>query len=183
MIYNTEALTAIEAIDPMAFHDLVHDRYYLFWGNGRALYAELNEDMVSIKWNTLAEAKGLRDYFEAPFVVWRNGLYHMTWSIDDTRNPTYHVGYATAPSVHGPWTSHGTILEQDPSKGIFGTGHQSMIRIPGTDEWYIAYHRFGIPGGDGQHRETTIDRLTFDPKTGLIQKVRPTLESVPARIP
>ena len=51
------------------------------------------------------------------------------------------------------------------------------MQVPGTDEWYIAYHRFAIPGGDGTHRETTIDRLTFG-ADGLIQKVVPTLESV-----
>ena len=51
------------------------------------------------------------------------------------------------------------ILEKDASQGILGTGHSSIVQVPGTDEWYIAYHRFAIPGGDGTHRETTIDRL------------------------
>ena len=49
--------------------------------------------------------------------------------------------------------------------------------MPGTDDWYIAYHRFAIPGGDGTHRETTIDRLDFN-ADGTIQKVVPTLESI-----
>lgn len=53
------------------------------------------------------------------------------------------------------------ILQKDPSQGILGTGHSSIVNVPGTDDWYIAYHRFGMPGGDGTHRETTIDRLTF----------------------
>jgi beta-xylosidase len=165
----------------MAFHDPNTNKYYLFWGNGRALYAELNEDMVSINWDTLAEAKGLVDYFEAPFIVERNDMYHMTWSIDDTRNENYRVGYATAPSVNGPWTSHGIILSKNPDQGILGTGHQSIIRVPGTDEWYMAYHRFAIPDGDGKHRETTIDRLYFNADTGLIEPIIPTLQSVPAR--
>ena len=34
-----------------------------------------------------------------------------------------------------------------------------------------------MPGGDGTHRETTIDRLTFG-ADGLMQKVVPTLESI-----
>ena len=45
------------------------------------------------------------------------------------------------------------------------------------DDWYIAYHRFGMPGGDGTHRETTIDRLHFN-ADGTIKKVVPTLESI-----
>jgi hypothetical protein len=54
--------------------------------------------------------------------------------------------------------------------------------VPGTDEWYIAYHRFGMPGGDGTHRETTIDRLTFG-ADGRIAKVIPTLTSVKPVVP
>ncbi|KAI0121347.1 glycosyl hydrolase [Xylariales sp. AK1849] len=178
MIHNTEKLTASAAIDPAAFLDPVTGKYYLYWGNGRALYAELNDDMVSINEDTIGENTGLDDYFEAPFVVYRNGLYHMTWSIGDTRSEDYRVGYASAPSATGPWTSHGIILQKDTAQGILGTGHQSIINVPGTDDWYIAYHRFAIPGGDGMHRETTIDRVTFNADTGLIEGIAPTLSSV-----
>jgi hypothetical protein len=72
------------------------------------------------------------------------------------------------------------ILEKDRSLGILATGHSSIVNVPGTDEWYIAYHRFAMPGGDGTHRETTIDKLEFD-AGGFIRKVVPTLESVEAR--
>ena len=74
-----------------------------------------------------------------------------------------------------------TALQKDPEKGILGTGHSSIVNVPGTDDWYIAYHRFAIPDGDGTHRETTIDRVFFDEETGLMQAVVPTLESVPAQ--
>ncbi|KAK7747197.1 hypothetical protein SLS62_009139 [Diatrype stigma] len=189
MILNTERLAATEAIDPMAFRDPRTGKYLLYWGNGRALHAELNDDMVSINWDTLggsstgASATGsdaeLIDYLEAPFVFFRAGLYHMTWSINDTRSEDYRVGYATSErSATGPWTSRGVVLRKDAARGILGTGHQSVVNVPGTDDWYIAYHRFAIPGGDGSHRETTIDRLAFDPDTGLMQPVVPTLDSV-----
>jgi hypothetical protein len=55
-----------------------------------------------------------------------------------------------------------------------------MVQVPGTDEWYIVYHRFAIPDGDSTHRETTIDRLTFNPD-GTIAPVIPTLESITPR--
>ena len=73
------------------------------------------------------------------------------------------------------------ILQKDPSQGILATGHNSILNVPGTDDWYIVYHRFGMPGGDGTHRETTIDKLTFDPATGLMNTVTPTLTSVEAQ--
>lgn len=178
MILNDEAVTSGQAIDPAAFTDPVTGKSYLFWGNGSPVYAELADDMLSIKADTLKRIDGLVDFREGAFVNYRDGLYHLTYSIDDTGSENYRVGYATSTSVDGPWTSHGVILEKRPELGILATGHSSIMNVPGTDDWYIVYHRFAIPGGDGQHRETTIDRVTFDPATGLMNPVTPTLESV-----
>jgi hypothetical protein len=133
--------------------------------------------MLSIKHQTLARINGLTGFREGIFLNFRDGTYHLTYSIDDTGSPNYRVGYATSTSVDGPWTYRGVILEKDTSQGILGTGHSSIIQVPGTDDWYIAYHRFGLPGGDGTHRETTIDRLTFN-SDGTMAKVIPTLESI-----
>lgn len=184
MILNNEALTTGQAIDPATFLDPLSGRYYLFWGNGSPLYAELGDDMVSIKQDTLASISGLTDFREGIFVNYRNGTYHITYSIDDTGSANYRVGYATSSSVNGPWTYRGVILQKNETLGILATGHNSIINVPGTDDWYIAYHRFKIPEGDGTHRETTIDVLNFDPVTGLMKTVVPTLTSVaPENIP
>ncbi|MBF4461199.1 MULTISPECIES: family 43 glycosylhydrolase [unclassified Rathayibacter] len=178
MITNGESVNSGQAIDPDAFTDPATGKSYLFWGNGSPVYGELSDDMLTIKPGTIKPISGLTDFREGSFVNYRQGLYHLTYSIDDTGSENYRVGYATATSVDGPWTYRGVILEKDPSLGILATGHNSIINVPGTDDWYIAYHRFAIPGGDGTHRETTIDKLTFDPTTGLMQKVTPTLQSV-----
>lgn len=183
MILNDEAVTSGQAIDPATFTDPETGKSYLFWGNGSPVYAELSDDMLSIKADTLKRIDGLTDFREGAFVNYRDGIYHLTYSIDDTGSENYRVGYATATSVDGPWTYRGVILQKKPELGILATGHSSILNVPGTDDWYIVYHRFAIPGGDGQHRETTIDRLTFDPETGLMNPVVPTLESVgPQRI-
>ncbi|KAH7140238.1 glycosyl hydrolase [Dactylonectria estremocensis] len=182
MIVNNEALTTGQAIDPCAFQDPVSGKYYLFWGNGSPIYAELNEDMISVNWTTVAAVSGLSSFREGTFVNYRQGLYHLTYSIDDTGSENYRVGYATSGSVHGPWTYQGVILQKDTSLGILATGHNSIVNVPGTDEWYIAYHRFHIPDGDGTHRETSLDVLTFDSTTGLINEVSPTLEGPAARV-
>lgn len=184
MILNNEELKTGQAIDPATFHDPATGKYYLFWGNGTpALYAELSANMTSLVPGTLKSipVAELPDFREGIFVNYRDGVYHLTYSIDDTGSENYRVGYATAASVHGPWTYRGVVLQKDPEKGILGTGHSSIVNVPGTDDWYIAYHRFAIPGGDGTHRETTIDRVYFDEETGLMEVVVPTLESVPAQ--
>jgi len=181
MVLNDDRVTG-QAIDPAAFEDPETGKHYLFWGNGNPVYAELSDDMLSLVPGTTKRIEGLRDFREGTFLNYRKGpdgkgIYHLTYSIDDTGSPNYKVGYATSTSIAGPWTYRGVILEKDEAQGILGTGHSSIVQAPGTDEWYIAYHRFAIPGGDGTHRETTVDRLTFG-ADGLMQKVTPTLSSV-----
>lgn len=181
-ILNNEPIKTGQAIDSAAFHDPTTDRYYLFWGNGEPpLYAELADDMLSLKPNSTKQIAGLTDFREGMFVNYRKGLFHLTYSIDDTRSEDYRVGYATATSVDGPWTYRGVVLQKDVSQGILGTGHNSIVNVPCTDDWYMAYHRFEIPGGNGTRRETTIDRVYFD-EEGIMKPVVPTLESVPAQV-
>ncbi|WP_334523112.1 family 43 glycosylhydrolase [Streptomyces sp. B21-105] len=164
-----------QMIDPAVFTDDDGTRY-LYWGNGRAYVVPLHDDMVSFDASKVT-AITPSGYNEGSFVIKRNGTYYFMWSENDTRDENYRVAYATGTSPTGPWTKRGVILEKDLALGIKGTGHHSVVQVPGTDDWYIAYHRFAIPGGDGTHRETTVDKLEFD-SAGLIKKVVPTLSSV-----
>ena len=177
MILNNERVTTNQAIDSATFLDPQSGIYYLFWDNGMPLYAKLNDDMISIKEESIQAISGLPDFREGIFVNYRDGLYHLTYSIDDTGSPNYRVGYATSDSVDGPWADHGVILEKNPVQGILATGHSSILQIPDADDWVICYHRFAIPNGNGTMREVTIDRLFFG-SDGLIEKVQPTLTSV-----
>lgn len=59
---------------------------------------------------------------------------------------------------------------------IYGTAHNSVVRKPGTDEWYIVYHRINKNYLDkdkapGVHREVCIDRMEFN-ADGTIQRVK-----------
>ncbi|MBX9393469.1 family 43 glycosylhydrolase [Streptomyces sp. TRM72054] len=169
-----------QMIDPSVFTD-DDGTSYLYWGNGRGYVVPLNDDMVSYD---PAEVRDITpaNFREGAFVVKRQGTYYYMWSEDDTRSENYHVAYATGPSPLGPWTKRGTILQKRPEYGILGTGHHSVVNAPGTDDWYIVYHRFGLngpgrPGGDGTHRETTVDRMEFA-ADGTIKPVVPTLESI-----
>ncbi|MFH8939420.1 family 43 glycosylhydrolase [Streptomyces griseosporeus] len=174
-----------QMIDPAVFTD-DDGRAYLYWGNGHGYVAPLNPDMTSFDPAAVRDITP-PDFREGSFVVKRRGTYYFMWSEDDTRSEDYHVAYATGPTPLGPWTKRGTILSKRPEYGILGTGHHSVVGVPGTDDWYIVYHRFalngpGRPGGDGTHRETTVDRLRFAPD-GTIEPVVPTLESVrPVRV-
>jgi beta-xylosidase len=181
-ILNNEALKTGQAIDSAAFQDPTTGKYYLFWGNGSPpLYAELADDMLSLKSGSTRAITGLVDFREGMFMNYRQGIFHLTYSIDDTGSENYRVGYATASSIDGPWTYRGILLQKDVNKGILGTGHSSIVNVPCTDDWYIAYHRFAIPNGGGTNRETTVDRVYFG-EDGIMKPVVPTLESVEPQI-
>ncbi|KAF2030226.1 Arabinanase/levansucrase/invertase [Setomelanomma holmii] len=177
-ILNNEAITTGQAIDSCAFRDPQTGKYYLFWGNGSpALYAELSDSMIALKPNTTTAITGLTDFREGLFINYLKGTYHLTYGVDDTRSEDYRIGYATASSVHGLWTYRGIVLQKDEAQGILGTGHNSIVQVPGTDDCYMAYHRFALQGRNGTRRETTIDKVFFD-EDGIMVPVVPTLESV-----
>ncbi len=66
---------------------------------------------------------------------------------------------------------------KDEARNIYGTGHNSVLQIPGKDEWYIVYHRinnYSLNDGPGYHREVCIDKMEFN-EDGSIQQVTPSL--------
>lgn len=173
-----------QQIDVDVFTDPVSGKSYLYWGNGYMAGVELNKDMLSIKKKTLKvltpEGGTLQDYAyrEAPYVFYRNGLYYFMWSVDDTGSANYHVAYGTAKSPLGPIqvASDPIVTLQDPELEIYGPAHNSVICKPGTDEWYIVYHRINKHYLDkslspGTHREVCIDRLEFN-EDGTIKRVK-----------
>jgi GH43 family beta-xylosidase len=161
-----------QAIDPMVFTD-DNGQSYLYWGNGSAHVVPLNADMVSFD-PAAVRTITPSGYREASFVLKRNGTYYFMWSENDTGDENYRVAYATGSSPLGPWTKRGVVLQKRLALGIKGPGHHSVVRAPGTDTWYVAYHRFAVPAGNGTNREVTIDRMTFG-ADGSITPIIPTL--------
>ena len=181
-----------QVIDPDVFMDPQTGKYYLYWGNSFLACSELNDDMISIKEGSTKILINRTDkrkygYNEGTYVFYRNGKYYFMWSENDTRSANYRVRYLISDSPT-EFTSNGQpaqvertiVLHQDPSKQIYGTGHHSILQKPGTDEWYIVYHRFARPESiklgwsAGYNREICIDRLEFN-EDGTIKPVSPTL--------
>lgn len=176
-----------QQIDVDVFQDPVSGKYYLYWGNSFMAVAELADDMLSVKEETIKviTPKGgtleTYAYREAPYVFYRNGKYYFLWSVDDTGSPNYHVAYGISDSPTGPIevADPCTILIQNPEKQIYGPAHNSVIKLHGkNDEWRIVYHRINKDfiekeKGPGIHREVCIDRMEFNPD-GSIKAVIPT---------
>lgn len=172
-----------QEIDVDVFTDPVSGKTYIYWGNGYMAGAELNEDMVSLNEASITvmtpQGGTLQDYAyrEAPYVFYRKGLYYFMWSVDDTGSPNYHVAYGTSHSPLGPIkvADSPVVTIQNPEKEIYGPAHNAVICRPGTDEWYIVYHRINKYFIDknkspGTHREVCIDRMDFN-EDGTINKV------------
>ncbi|WP_228474143.1 family 43 glycosylhydrolase, partial [Streptomyces calidiresistens] len=149
---------------------------HLYFGQGRCRAVRLGADMTSFDGQPVDITPD--GYNEAPDVFERQGRYYLTWSENDTRSPDYQVAWAVADHPLGPFTRAATpLLTKDPERWIMGTGHQAVVRVPGRDEWYLAYHRFARPGGDGTHREVCLDRLRFT-VDGRLRPVTPTLRGI-----
>ena len=179
--------SAGQMIDSDVFTDPVSGQSYLYYGNGRLLYRLLGDDMMSVgtkEYDITPSGGTLQTYAyrEGVYVFYRNGLYYFLWSVDDTGATNYHVAYGTSTSPTGPIkvASKPIVIIQNASQKIYGTGHNSVLNIPGTDDWYIVYHRINknyLSIGPGYHREVCIDRLTFA-DDGTINQIQPTHEGI-----
>lgn len=174
-----------QQIDPDVFTDPQTGKSYLYWGNGYMACAELNADMISIKEESIKVMTPDNTFREGTTVFVRNGKYYFLWSDDDTRSENYKVRYGTSDSPTGKINipQNNLVIAKDKEAGIYATGHNSVIQIPGKDEWYIVYHRFNYPKGitmgdaAGFNREVCIDKMEFD-QEGNIKQVKPTHQGI-----
>jgi len=158
------------------------EAYYIVYGGwGHANVGRLADDfsgLVPFDDGALVHEITPEGYVEGPFLFERAGRYYFMWSEGGWTNASYRVAYAVADSPFGPFERVGTILEQDPAIAT-GAGHHSVIHPPGSDDWYIVYHRRPIPNLGRDHRVTAIDRMEFN-ADGTIRPVRMTTEGVAA---
>lgn len=168
-----------QPIDQFVFKDK-DGSWYIFYGGWRHCnVARLNdtftgfipfEDGITFKEITP------EGYVEGPFMFIRNGKYYFMWSEGGWTGPDYSVAYAIADSPFGPFKRINKILQQDPAIAT-GAGHHSILHAPGTDDWYIVYHRRPLGETHADHRATCIDRMYFD-EQGLIKPVKITTKGV-----
>jgi beta-xylosidase len=171
-----------QPIDQFVFRDKDQKEYLLYGGWGHCNIVQLKPDYTGFI--PFADGTTFREitpagYVEGPILFIRNGKYYFMWSEGGWTGPNYSVAYAVADSPFGPFRRVGKVLQQDPTVAT-GAGHHSVLNIPGTDEWYIIYHRRPLTETDGNHRETCIDRMYFDAQ-GQILPVKITTKGIPAR--
>lgn len=152
-----------QPIDPFAYRDDDGQVYLYYGGWQHCNVVRLSADLRSVE--KFPDGTTFREitppgYVEGSFVIKRKGVYYLMWSEGGWTGPDYRVAYATGPTAIGPFTKRGTILAQD-ARIARGAGHHSVVNVPGTDEWYIVYHRRPLGDDKGEHRQLAIDRMTF----------------------
>lgn len=170
-----QGLHISQTIDPSVYEE--DGEVYLLFGNGTPVIVKLAQDLVHVLPETMQCLEGAYDFREAVSVLKRDGIYHFTWSCDDTGSEDYHVNYGISKKLYGPIEYQYPVLLKEPERDIFGTGHHCIFKEPQEDLYYIAYHRFATPTGDypdgkGFHRELCLDRVAFgaDGKMKIVEK-------------
>lgn len=160
---------------------------YLYWGTW-GIYkgfgcgaGKMTPDLKGFTETRLIPNTEAVDFFEAPFVLKRNGIYYFMYSSGSCRDHTYRVQYATSDHPLGPYEYKGCILETNEDGTVHGPGHHSILKE--GDDYYIVYHRHDNPHSNrGFHRQLCMDKMEFA-ADGSIRKVIPTHKGVGALAP
>lgn len=169
---------------PIDAHVFVDDdnSIYLYYGGWRHCnVVKLNDDLVSL--GTFPDGDTYKEitphgYVEAPCMIKRDGKYYFMWAEGDWMGPDYCVAYGISNSPFGPFRGIGKILEQNPRIAT-GAGHHGFIHIPGSDDWYIVYHRRPLSEISPHSRVVCIDQMFFN-QEGYIEPVQITSTGVKA---
>ena len=180
--FETNAIT----LDGQTFVD-DDGSVYLYWGTW-GIYkgfgcgaGKMTPDLKGFTETRLIPNTEAGDFFEAPFVLKRNGIYYFMYSSGSCHDHTYRVQYATSDHPLGPYEYKGCILETNEDGTVHGPGHHSILKE--GDDYYIVYHRHDNPHSNrGFHRQLCMDKMEFA-ADGSIRKVIPTHKGVGALAP
>ncbi|GHF54082.1 beta-xylosidase [Deinococcus metalli] len=172
------------AIDPHPFQD-DDGAWYLYYARddltgerpGTVLAAQRLDDMTrlvgppvpvlgaSSEWQRYQRDRSMygRVYdwhtLEGPFVVKRQGTYHLFYSGGAWTNETYGVGHAVADHPLGPWREpqEGPVVLASGLGGLRGPGHNSVVR-DGQGQDHLVFHAWNALG---TQRELHIEPLVW----------------------
>ena len=165
----------INEIDTHLFIDDDGTKYLYFvrTNNGNIIWgAELNDDLRSIKENTLTRCitAGSQAWetkqgkiAEGPFMLKHKGIYYLTYSANHYQNPYYGVGYATSNSPLGPWEKYEGNPVLVGNDLIQGLGHHSFVTVSETCKYIVYHSHYDV--GIIAPRKLGIDLYDFIPAT------------------
>ncbi len=174
-LINGQYFPGYHMIDAECFID-DNGEVYLYWGsglnwiNGRCFAVKLKDDMVTFD-NSPKDVTPPH-YFEAPYMLKRNGMYYLMYSEGKAIDPTYKIRYSTGKTPFGPWTEgvSSPILATASDSTTLGPGHHTVFSEDG--QRYILYHKIFPQKESFVLRQLCIDSLNFD-DIGNIKRIIP----------
>jgi len=161
-------------IDAEAFID-DDGQAYLYWGsglnwvNGACFAVKLADDMHTF----IGKPENITppDYFEAPFMLKKDGIYYLMYSNGKAIDATYNVRYSKGKTPFGPWVEgkNSPILSTTSDSTVVGPGHNTVFQKDG--QYFILYHKIFPQGKKYVLRQLCLDSLNFDSNQNL-EKVR-----------
>jgi len=175
------------SIDASPFQDSTGQRW-LYWKNdGNAIgvdtwiYASrLSPDGLTLTGEPTRLIKQTLPWegnlVEAPYLIERDGKFHLFYSANAYDKDTYAVGHALCTTPTGPCTKSGDPILVS-SNDAAGPGHNMVLHKDNTD-WFI-YHAWdpALVGVDPPGRTMWLSQLTW---TGDTPTVQPPLRNNPA---
>jgi hypothetical protein len=173
-----ENLGFIEGVDwgqdPSFFVDDDGKPYIIWGGRGQVLIAELNDDLLSVKAETIVDVSGQINGYEGPFVHKYQGVYYLTYPALENEEWPQRMRFATATSIFGPYSQGGEFIPV--YEGNSGTIHGSVVEFRG--KWYSFYHS-AFASGKATNRSLMVDEIRYD-EAGRIIPFMPSRTGVAA---
>lgn len=180
-------------IDAYVFEDDDGKRYFYYVGfidGGNHIFgAELNDDMLTVKQDTITKVISPEEPWETHMakvaegavILKHNGTYYLTYSGSHFESPHYSVGYATAKHPLGPWTKYENNPIMKSTSYARGTAHHSIVESPSGESLVIVYHQHNDLQTT-EPRQMAIDRLQFVPQENgpdILEAWGPTMSPQP----
>lgn len=184
---DNENVKVMRAIDFHPFVDPVTNKKYLYFTNNKnnnatfTMACEMKnwdepiyETMTVITKNKYYEVDGTETALyekmsginEGPCVIYHNGKYYLSISINNYLDKSYSVIQAVADSPLGKFrklrdSEGGLLLSTDAMimDNVSGPGHHGLIEIDG--QLYIIYHKHNDPSEGGSARHVAVDRVNW----------------------
>ncbi len=156
---------------------------YMYWGtwgiypNSGCGWGKM-KDMQSFSALGKIPNTQIKDFFEAPFMLEKDGLFYFMYSSGSCHNETYRVQYAVGDKPDGEFKMgpNNPILSTSADKTKHGAGHHSMLKE--GDDYYMVYHRHYLPfTPNGLTRQICADLMEFG-KPGEIKTIVPTHKGI-----
>lgn len=135
-------------------------KWYFYTAGGNAIQAYTMSSPTSMTASSSLSVTSMGGWTEGPMVVYHDGYYYMTYTGNHFQSLTYRINYVT--SIRSPLSflaSDENPLLISTDEEIHHIGHNSTVKGPDLDSYYMVYHSMT---DNGYNRDVNIDRIVFN---------------------